>query len=120
LAAGVGSAAILVNCCLACLLIVVGLIIALGALVPYVRFAATDRMDVGLEYLTNFKLLFANIGPFLLVVLVMLVAGFVMVLLQLVTCGIASFVTVPYLGLVFVYLAASLSRKLETAEPATA
>jgi Protein of unknown function (DUF4013) len=120
LATGLGSAAIIVNCCLACLLFLVGLIVVLGALVPYVRFAATDRMDVGLEYLANFKLLFANIGPFLLVVLVMLVAGFVAALLQVITCGIASLVTVPYLGLVFAYLAAGLSRKLETAKPTTA
>jgi Protein of unknown function (DUF4013) len=105
-------------CCTTLLQIVVILIIALGTMVPYIRFAATDRVDVGLEYITNFKLLFAHIGPYLLVVLVILVALLAALVLIAITCGIGALVVVPYLELVVIYLLAGLSRL--SVEPASA
>ncbi len=119
LATGLGSALGIVTLCLSCLLALFVFIIALGSMVPYVRFATTDQIDVGLEYLANFKLLFANIGPFLLVALVAVVAIVVMYILILVTCGIGAFVLVPYFMLMVTYMFAGLSRKLAAASPAT-
>ncbi len=100
-------------CCGTLFQVVVALVILLGAIVPYVRFAATDRLDVGLEYITNFQLLLANIGPYLLVVVIVLVALFVALVLIALTCGLGALIVLPYFQLVVTHLLAGLSRLSE-------
>ena len=120
LAAGLGSALSLVSCCLACLGVLSLLIIVLGSMVPYIRFAATDQIDVGLDYRTNFSLLFSHIGPFLLVIVMLVLAAVVAGLVNAITCGIGTFVTIPYLGLVVTCLYADLSQLIDKSQPAPA
>ena len=120
LAAGLSTASLLVSCCFLCLMILCILIVALGSIVPYIRFAATDRIDVGLDYRTNFSLLFSNIGPFLVVVVVGLIAAIVLVIVNTLTCGLGWFVTPTYLGLVFMHLYSGLAQLIDRASPAAA
>jgi hypothetical protein len=115
LMAGLGTVYIIVLCCFSCVAVLALIIVVLGAMVPYIRFAVTDRMDVGLDYRANFRLLFANIGPFLLILLVAFVALIVVGIVNVITLGIGTFVTTPYISLVFTYLFAGISRRLETA-----
>jgi hypothetical protein len=120
LAAGLSTASLLASCCFLCLILLGVLIVALGSIVPYIRFAATDQIDVGLDYRTNFSLLFSNIGPFLMVVVVGLIAAVVMIIVNTLTCGLGWFVTPTYLGLVFMHLYSNLAQLIDRASPAAA
>lgn len=102
--------------CMACLLFILYFVIGLGALVVYVRYATTDRLDVGLDYARNFQLVSANIASLLIIVVLVLALGVVSIVAGVLTLGVL-FLTLPvYFSLVIAYFGAQLSRQPDFAD----
>jgi hypothetical protein len=97
--------------CLFCIFFILYFVIGLGALVVYVRYAATDQLDVGLEYAKTFQLVSANIAPLLIIVLLTLMLGVASVILGFLTVGILFIILPIYYTLVMAYFGAQLSRE---------
>jgi hypothetical protein len=105
------GAATAFSVCLCCIFFILYFIIGLGALVVYVRYAATDQLDVGLEYAKTFQLVSANIAPLLIIVLLTLILGMASAILGILTIGVFFFILPPYYVLVMAYFGAQLSRE---------
>lgn len=96
--------------CLACVFFILYAILGLGAQVVAVRYASTDRLDVGLDYAKTFNLVVANIAPLLIIVALMLVLGIALAILIPLTLGLITFVAPTYIVLIMAYLGAELSK----------
>jgi hypothetical protein len=97
--------------CMACLWFILYFIIALAGMVVMVRYASTDRLDVGLDYMKNFQLVGANIAPLLIIVVLMAVLGFVSVIVGFLTLGLLFLALPTYFYLVMAYFGAQLSKQ---------
>jgi hypothetical protein len=100
-----------VGLCMACLYLLMYFVAGLGALVAYVRYASTDRIDVGLEYGKNFQLVSANIAPLLIIVLLMLLLWIVGGIVGILTLGLLYLVLPVYSILVLANFGAQLSQQ---------
>ncbi len=96
--------------CLGCVFLIVYAIVGLGAQVVAVRYASTDRLDVGLDYAQTFNLVMANIAPLLIIVVLMFVMGIVITILTPLSLGLIMFVAPTYLILVMAFFGAELSK----------
>jgi hypothetical protein len=76
-----------------------------------VRYASTDRIDVGLEYGKNFQLVSANIAPLLIIVLLMLLLWIVGGIVGILTLGLLYLVLPVYSILVLANFGAQLSQQ---------
>ncbi len=97
--------------CMFCIWLITYLIIALGALIVMVRYASTDRLDVGLDYVKNFQLLADNIASLIIIIVLLLVLGIVGAIAGIFTLGLLFLVLPLYFALVLAYFGAQLSRQ---------
>ena len=97
--------------CMACLWLILYFVIALAGMVVMVRYASTDRLDVGLDYMKTFQLVGANIAPLLIIVVLMAILGFVSGILGFLTLGLLFLALPTYFYLVMAYFGAQLSKQ---------
>ena len=98
-----------ISVCLSCLGIILYFLVSLGAQVVFVRYASTDRLDVGLDYAQTFQLVSANIVPLLIITILLIIAAIGVALLGVLTLGIFLLVAPVYFSLIFAYFGAELS-----------
>jgi hypothetical protein len=96
--------------CMACILFILYFIVGLGALVVYARYASTDRLDVGLDYVKTFQLVGANIAPLLIIEILFLILGLGGFILGFLTLGVFFLIMPTYYSLVMAYFGAQLSK----------
>jgi len=111
--AGSGSESLggIVGLCMCCIIFVLYFAVGLGAMVVYVRYASTDKLDVGLDYAKTFQLVSANVAPLLIIIVLMFVAAVAGAIVGLLTLGILYLVLPVYFILVMAYFGAQLSRQ---------
>jgi len=97
--------------CMACVYLLMYFVAGLGALVAFVRYASTDRIDVGLEYSKNFQLVSTNIAPLLIIVVLMLLLWIVGGIVGILTLGILYLALPVYSILVLANFGAQLSQQ---------
>lgn len=97
--------------CLVCLFFLLYFIVGLGALVVFVRYASTDRLDVGLDYAKTFRMVSENIAPLLIIIILGMVMGFAGAVLGIVTLGIFFLVMPVYYSLIMAFFGAQLSQQ---------
>jgi len=97
--------------CMACVYLLMYFVAGLGALVAFVRYASTDRIDVGLEYSKNFQLVSTNIAPLLIIVVLMLLMWIVGGIVGILTLGILYLALPVYSILVLANFGAQLSQQ---------
>jgi hypothetical protein len=123
--AGIGTAVIgsgsdnlgtLSGLCMFCLLFILYFVVGLGALVVYVRYAITDRLDVGLDYSRTFQLVSANVATLLIIIVLMLVLWVAYAIVGALTLGILFLALPMYLALVMAYFGAQLARQPDFAD----
>lgn len=102
--------------CMACISLILYFILGLGALVVFVRYASTDQIDVGLEYVKNFQLVAANIAPLLIIVVLVLIMFLIGAIVGVLTLGVLFLVLPVYSYLVLAYFGAQLSEQPGFAE----
>jgi hypothetical protein len=102
--------------CMACISLILYFVIGLGALVVLVRYASTDQIDVGLEYVKNFQLVAANIAPLLIIVVLILIMMLVGAIVGILTLGVLFLVLPVYSYLILAYFGAQLSEQPGFAE----
>jgi hypothetical protein len=105
-----------VGLCMACISLILYFVIGLGALVVFVRYASTDQIDVGLEYVKNFQLVAANIAPLLIIVVLVLIMFLIGAIVGVLTLGVLFLVLPVYSYLVLAYFGAQLSEQPGFAE----
>ncbi len=97
--------------CMCCLAFILYFAVGLGALVVYVRYAATDQLDVGMDYAKTFQLVSANVAPLLIIIVLMLVLWIAYAIVGVLTLGILFLAMPIYFSLVMAYFGAQLSRQ---------
>ena len=97
--------------CMACLGFILYFLVGLGALVVFVRYASTDRLDVGLDYAKTFQLVSQNIAQLLIIVILVFLLAIATVILGTLTVGILFLVMPVYFSLVLAYFGAQLSKQ---------
>jgi len=97
--------------CMACLFFILYFAVGLGAMVVMVRYASTDRLDVGLDYAKTFQLVGANIAPLLIIIVLMFVLGLVFGIVGVLTLGLLFLALPTYFSLVMAYFGAQLSKQ---------
>ncbi len=97
--------------CVCCLGVILYFVVGLGALVVYVRYAATDKLDVGMDYVKTFQLVSANIAPLLIIIVMMFVLLIASIIVGALTLGILYLALPMYFSLVMAYFGAQLSRQ---------
>ena len=97
--------------CMVCVYILMYFVAGLGALVAFVRYASTDRIDVGLEYSKNFQLVSTNIATLLIIVVLMLLMWIVAGIAGILTLGILYLALPVYSILVLANFGAQLSQQ---------
>ncbi len=102
---------VILGLCMACIGIIVYLLIGLSAQVVLVRFASTDRLDVGLDYLKTFQLVGANIVPLIIIIVLLLVWGVINFILIIVTLGVFALVSPVLTLLILAYFGSQLSQQ---------
>jgi hypothetical protein len=96
--------------CLSCLFLIMYAIAGLGAQVVAVRYASTDRLDVGLDYAKTFNLVMANIAPLLIIVVLMFIMGIIVAILTPLSLGLIIFFAPTYIILVMAFFGAELAK----------
>lgn len=102
--------------CISCVGFILYVVILLSAQVVLVRYASTDQIDVGLDYLKTFQLVTTNIVPLLIITVILFIWGIVSALLSTLTLGLFALVVPIYSVLVLVHFGAQLSQLPEFAE----
>lgn len=97
--------------CLGCIMLIIYFAVFLGAQVVIVRYASTDRLDVGLDYIKTFQLVVANIVPLLVMAILYFVWSLVSVILIVLTLGIFAFVVPVFSMLIFAYFGSLLAKQ---------
>ena len=96
--------------CLFCIFTILYLVVGLGALVVYARYASTDKLDVGLDYARTFQLVGANLAPLIIIIVVTFILIVVGGILGVFTLGVLFLVLPAYFSLVLAYFGAELSK----------
>jgi hypothetical protein len=97
--------------CMACLGFILYFLVGLGALVVFVRYASTDRLDVGLDYAKTFQLVSQNIAQLLIIVILVFIMVIAASIVGVLTLGILFLFVPVYFSLVFAYFGAQLSKQ---------